>query len=45
MAPAPGGPSTLRAWKAFQVFDFPLDQIKTDPPRFQPRGAAFSERR
>ncbi len=43
MRPAPGGPSRVRTSKKFQVFDFPLDQIRTDPPRFQPRGRAFSE--
>ncbi len=43
MAPAPGGPAQVRRSKAFKVFDFPLTSIKTDPPRFQPRGKAFSE--
>ncbi len=43
MRPAPGGPSQVRRSKAFQVLDFPLASIKTDPPRFQPRGRAFSE--
>ena len=40
----PGTESGMQQSAVTQVFDVPLEDVHTDPDRFQPRGGAFSEK-